>query len=172
LRRRCPGVEITLSRTALHMAEAQQIFSLAGGQSRRWRAWATARRAVPGAACAGSLKRVNAVVAVAARSRRRCALRLRGSKKHCGRYSTRMRTKIRPIVLGKKALRRYPPEDVRDRLRCPRLTDAQIWVQQGRRSLELVRCSVLFHGSSSGRSCASRGCPLRHGGGLREGGER
>jgi tRNA(Ile)-lysidine synthase len=135
IQKRWPGVEITLSRTALHMAEAQQILDMAAAADVA-RLRDGEALSVPGLRALAPLKRVNAV---------RLWLREAGVE---APSTARLEEALRQvfdahadqnpaIVWGKKALRRYRQRMFVTDADAPRLTDAQNWAAAPGASLEL-----------------------------------
>jgi tRNA(Ile)-lysidine synthase len=135
IEKRWPGVEITLSRTALHMAEAQQLLDMAAADDVA-RLRDGEALSVPGLRALPPLKRVNAVrlwlreagVEVPSTARLEEALR-QVFDAHADQNPA--------IVWGKKALRRYRQRMFVTDADVPRLTDAKNWAAGPDSSLEL-----------------------------------
>jgi tRNA(Ile)-lysidine synthase len=133
--KRWPGAEITLSRTALHMAEAQQLLDLAAAADVA-RLRDGEALSVPGLRALSALKRVTAV---------RLWLREAGVE---APSTARLEEALRQvfhahadhnpaIVWGKKALRRYRQRLFVTDAEPPRLSEAQDWAAAAGSALEL-----------------------------------
>ncbi|HTD73164.1 MAG TPA: tRNA lysidine(34) synthetase TilS [Steroidobacteraceae bacterium] len=135
IRKRWPGVEITLSRTALHMAEAQQLLDMAAAADVA-RLRDGEALSVPGLRALAPLKRMNAVrlwlreagVEVPSTARLEEALR-QVFDAHADQNPA--------IVWGEKALRRYRQRMFVTDADAPSLSAAQQWAVAPGSSLEL-----------------------------------
>lgn len=135
IEKRWPGADIALSRTALHMAEAQQLLDMAAaGDVARLRDGEAV--SVPGLRALSPSKRVNAV---------RLWLRERGVEvPSAARLEEALRQVFDAhedqnpaIVWGNKALRRYRQRMFVTDAHAPRLSDVQDWAAAPGSSLEL-----------------------------------
>ena len=135
LEKRWPGVEIALSRAALHMAQAQQLLDMAAAADVA-RLRDGEALSVPGLRALSSLKRLNAV---------RWWLREAGVE---APSTARLEEALRQIfdahveqnpaiVWGKKALRRYRQRMFVTEADVPSLSDAQNWAAAPGSSLQL-----------------------------------
>ncbi|HEV7358150.1 MAG TPA: tRNA lysidine(34) synthetase TilS [Steroidobacteraceae bacterium] len=135
LQKRWPGVEITLSRTALHMAEAQQLLDIAAAADVA-RLRDGEALSVQGLRALSPLKRVNAVrlwlreagVEVPSTARLEEALR---------QVLDAHEDQNPAIVWGDKALRRYRQRMFVTDADAPSLSDARDWAAAPGSSLEL-----------------------------------
>jgi tRNA(Ile)-lysidine synthase len=135
IEKRWPGVEITLPRTALHMAEAQQLLDMAAAADVA-RLRDGEALSVQGLRALPPLKRVNAV---------RLWLREAGVEApSTARLEEALRQVLEAhpdhnpaIVWGEKALRRYRQRMFVTDADPPRLTDTQRWAAAPGSSLEL-----------------------------------
>ena len=135
IEKRWPGAEIALSRTAFHMAEAQQLLDLAAAADVA-RLRDGEALSVPGLRALSPLLRMNAVrwwlreAGVEAPSTARLEEALR-------QVFDAQADQNPSIVWGKKALRRYRQRMFVTDADAPRMLDAQNWAAEPGSSLEL-----------------------------------